>query len=122
MPSAERKRMRERLDRSFRDLVWFRDRHRDRATGQLLYREHADWNFRGNVCHLRSKGAHHDLRQWTSNGVLLSDYNHQLSDGRGGRLLRLTDPDTGEPATDADKPIRFTLYDKVGKVLWMRVR
>ena len=53
--------------------------------------------------------------------VLLSRMNHIRSDGRGGYLLKLTDPDTGEPATDASRPIRFTAYTKDGKVLWSRI-
>jgi hypothetical protein len=54
--------------------------------------------------------------------ILLSASNHALSDARGGYRLKLTDPEkTGEPATDASKPIQFVCYDLKGNVQWTRV-
>ena len=121
-PSKEdRKRERDARDRRFREAVWARDGAKDRATGAVLERSHEDWDRRGQVAHLLSRRAHPEVRCNTSNGVLLSDHMHQLSDHRGGRLLRLTDPETGDLATDANKPIRFTLYDRAGRVVWERI-
>jgi hypothetical protein len=53
--------------------------------------------------------------------ILMSASNHALSDARGGYRLKLTDPETGEPATDASKPIRFVCSDQKGNVQWMRI-
>jgi len=108
-------------DRRFRAAVWDRDHGIDRATGIPVEHYHDNWRLRGEVHHLRSRRAAPELRVNPSNGVLLSVASHWLADGRGGRLLRLTDPATGEPATDANQPIRFTCYDRAGGVLWSRV-
>jgi len=54
--------------------------------------------------------------------LLMSGHEHWLSDARGGNLLKLYDEQTGEPATDASKPILFVLSDRQGKVVWTRVR
>lgn len=106
----------------FRARVWERDGGRDRATGQILYKEHASAFCRGQVCHLKGRRVRPEWKVDPDRAVLLSDENHQLSDARGGRLLRLTDPVTGEPATDASKPIRFTRVDRNGFVMWSRIR
>lgn len=108
-------------DRAFRAEVWRVDRSRCRATGVVLERVHVDPLRRGQVAHLRGRNVAPAQRTDVSNAVLMSDAMHVLSDHRGGRLLKLTDPETGEPATDASKPIRFTLYDRAGAVLWTRV-
>lgn len=105
----------------FRDWVWLRDRECDRATGQHLFRSHSDANFRGQVAHLKGRRVRPEWLTDPNHAILLSDSNHQLSDARGGRLLRLTDPETGEPATDGTKPIRFTRIDREGKTLWSRL-
>jgi len=52
--------------------------------------------------------------------ILLSAENHWWSDGRGGYLLKMLDPKTGEPATDATKPIRFIRSTRSGQILWQR--
>lgn len=101
----------------FRAEVWFRDKHRNRVTGEPLSKSDRDWRFRGEVCHLRTKGAHPELRTVVSNALLMSAQHHWLSDGRGGRVLRLYDPDTMELATDANRPILFVLKDRDGRVL-----
>ncbi len=106
---------------AFRLAVWTRDQGMDRATGQPLFQTAPHMTSRGNCCHLESKGSTPERKYDVANAVLMSELNHILSDHRGGRLLRLTDPETGEPATDASKLIKFTMYTTAGKVLWMRV-
>ena len=106
----------------FRAAVWIRDRGRDRATGQILYPDHPDPHFRGQVCHLRGRRVMPEWMTDPQRAILLSDANHILTDARGNRLLRLTDPITGEPATDGSKPIRFTLRTFRGDQVWTRVR
>lgn len=108
--------------KQFRDRVWKRDGSRDRATGELLRKSSYHWTTQGQVCHLQTRNPHADRATDPDNGILLSGWHHWLSDHRGGRLLRLTDPSTGEPATDASKPIRFTLRNTAGKILWTRIR
>lgn len=106
----------------FRQKVWDRDGGRSRFTGEPLSKSDPNWRFRGEVAHLVTKGAHPELRLIVSNALLLSAEEHWLSDHRGGRRLRLFDPETSEPATDASKPIQFVLTDFRGVVLWTRVR
>ena len=105
----------------FRDQVWQRDGGRSRVNGEILFRSHGCKVYRGNVCHLQSRGAHPERALDPTNAILMSEYHHIMSDARGGRVLRLTDAETSEPATDATRPIRFTLYDKAGAVVWTRV-
>lgn len=107
--------------KAFREAVWIRDGGRDRANGAVLLKAGNTMRESGNVCHLQSRQSHADRKTDPTNAVLLSDYHHILSDHRGGRLLRLTDPETGAPAMDGSKPIRFTLFDTRGKVVWERV-
>lgn len=104
---------------AFREAVWRRDCGMDRATGIRLSPD-GPISVQGNCCHLQSRGAHPERKYDVSNAILMSALNHILSDHRGGRLLRLTDPETGEPAINGDKPIRFTLYNAKGQVLWTR--
>ena len=122
--SKTRKRRRTEREIAFREAVWRRDAGRDRATGRILYRQSEDWDSLGEVCHLLSRGAHPDLAYVVSNGILLSKANHWLSDARGGHALRISDPETGERATDAGtdvpKPLTFTLLDRTGRILWTR--
>lgn len=106
---------------AFRSAVWVRDQGKDRATGAPLVKWDPHWDKQGQVCHLRSRGAYPDLAVDPDNAVLLSGRMHWLSDGRGGKRLRMTDPKSGEPATDGSKPIRFILTDKVGAVIWERI-
>jgi hypothetical protein len=117
--AAKRKKRTRRLsaERHFRSLVWSLGGGVDRFTGQLLFIAHADPNKRGQVCHLKGRRVMPEWRLDPNRAVLLSDANHQLSDARGNHRLKLTDPETGEPATDARKPIKFTLRDKDGFVI-----
>lgn len=109
-------------ERVFRAEVWTRDHGRDRATGVDLSRAvHEHPERRGEVCHLLSRGAYPELALEPSNAVLLSAANHCRSDARGNNLLKMTDPDTAERATDGRKAIRFTLYDGHNRVLWTRI-
>jgi hypothetical protein len=104
----------------FRSAVWRRDGGRDRATGKVLSKEHVDPAHRGQVCHFRGRRV---MPEWATDpdrALLMSDSSHILSDARGGNLLKLTDPVTGEPADDGTKKIRFTLYDRAGNVVWTR--
>lgn len=106
----------------FRDAVWTRDKGFSRASGQLLVRGDPSMTVRGEVCHLRGRNV---MPEWATDpdrAILLSAFEHWLSDGRGGRLLRFYDPQTSEPATDATKPIAFVLRDRQGRTVWSRVR
>ena len=109
-------------DKDFRLAVWENERGRDRATGQILYKSHPNVHRRGQVCHLKGRRVRPDWKTDPNRAVLLSDFHHQLSDHRGGNLLKLTEPETGEPATDARLPIRCTLYRRDGSVVWSHVR
>ena len=104
----------------FREAVWARDAGRDRATGDLLDKLGLDWTRMGEVCHLFGRNVRPEWATDPDRAVLLSCANHILSDGRGGYRLRMCDPVTGARADDASKPIRFTLYDKEGHILWTR--
>lgn len=108
--------------KAFRDRVWRRDRSRSRASGLRLERGHSSMTLRGEVCHLKGRRVRPEWLTDPDHAILLSAFEHWLSDGRGGRLLRFYDPQTSEPATDATKPISFVLRDRQGKVLWSRVR
>ena len=104
----------------FRAAVWERDRGLDRATGEPLSKTDPDWHHLGNVCHLYGRNVKPEWATDPDRALLLSFINHILSDGRGGYRLTMCDPETGERAEDASKPIRFTLYDKEGHILWTR--
>ena len=106
---------------AFRRQVWIRDRGRDRVTGQILERVHVDPARRGQVAHLKGRRVRPEWLTDPDRAVLLSDSHHILSDARGNNRLKMTDPQTGEPATDGTKPIRFTLYDKEGRIQWTTV-
>lgn len=106
----------------FREMVWTRDGGRDRATGQLLVLGSPIHVLRGEVHHLMGRNVRPEWELEPTRAVLLSAFNHELADGRGGYRLKATDPETGEKATDASKPIRWTLYDKQGNVEWSRIR
>lgn len=115
-PDADHQKARNvlRTGASFRAAVWMRDAGLDRVTGQPLTKDAEDWTRRGEVCHLQGRGPHPNLKYNAENGILMSAFHHWLSDGRGGKLLKLTDPETGLPAIDARKKIRFTLYERDG--------
>ena len=120
--SKKAKRSREHsLRKLLRDHIWERDGGRSRASGQTLWRDHCLHDCRGEVAHIQSRGSEPSRKMDPTNCLLLSAYEHVLSDGRGGYRLKLTDPLTGEPALDATKPIKFTLYRKDGSVEWERV-
>lgn len=97
----------------FRAEVWRRDGGIDRATGQPLTKTADDWHQRGQVCHLKSRGAHPDKKFDPANAILLSGKNHWYSDARGGRRLKII----GE---DGYRAITFRMTDKAGNVLWER--
>lgn len=105
----------------FRSAVWRRDKGRDRATGMVLSKEHANPKRRGQVCHFRGRRVMPEWKTDPDRAILLSDESHRLSDARGWNLLKLTDPETGEPADDGTKKIRFTLYDRAGTLQWTRI-
>ncbi len=109
-------------EKQFRDAVWIRDEGKDRATGLPLVRGAATWDTEGQVCHLKARRVMPEWARDPDRAILLSARNHMFSDARGQCRLKLTDPETGEPATDARKPIRFTMYDKEGLPLWTSVR
>lgn len=106
----------------FRHQIWLRDGARCRATGEPVSNMDDCWQRLGNVCHLRSRGAYPELATDPENAVLMSGLMHWYSDSRGNNRLKLSDPDTGEPATNGARPIRFTMHDLSGRVLWSRVR
>lgn len=108
-------------DRRFRDAVWAKADGVDRSTGRPVYRVHADADKRGQVCHLKGRRVRPEWKRDPNRAIVMSDTQHQLSDARGGRRLKLTDPETSEPATDARKPIKFTLYDNDGSVISERI-
>ena len=108
--------------KTFVQKVWERDQDRNRANGEPLSKHDDRLRHLGNVCHLVTKGAHPELRLLVANGILLSAEYHWLSDHRGNYRLRLLDPQTSEPATNANQPILFVMRDRLGKVLWQRVR
>lgn len=99
-------------ERAFREMIWKRDKARDRATGQRLERHTDDWRVLGDVCHIKPKGAYPELRHATSNAILMSRANHILSDGRGGYLLKIEG--------NADETLTFRRYDRNGQLLWER--
>ena len=105
----------------FRAAVWVRDDGRDRATGQPLSKSDPNWDYLGEVCHLRGRNVKPEWATEPDRALLLSRTHHIASDGRGGNRLRMTDPVTEERAEDASKPIRFTLYDYEGRILWTRI-
>ena len=107
---------------AFRDAVWLRDHGRSRASGLQLFRNHDSMTLRGEVCHLKGRRVMPEWATDPARALLLSGHEHWLSDGRGGRLLRLYDPETMDPATDASKPILFVLKDRHGRVVWERTR
>jgi hypothetical protein len=106
----------------FRAAVWLRDSGRDRATGEPLSKTDPSPDRLGQVCHLRGRRVMPEWATDPARALLLSDTNHRLSDARGGKLLTLTDPETGEPAEDASRPICFTLRRWDGTVVWRRTR
>ena len=117
---TQRKTLEDKRGRAFRDAVWEREQARDRATGQILSRVHSSSFVRGEVCHLKGRRVAPELKYNPRNAILLSAEHHRLSDGRGNNRLKLTDPLTGDKATDAFQPITFTLYDRQGNVIWSR--
>lgn len=107
--------------KAFREAVWKRDGGKDRATGERVYASASSPIDIGQVCHLKGRRV---MPEWATDpkrALLMSARNHWWSDGRGNYRLKLTDPETGEPATDASRPIRFTMHDKDGNVLWSRI-
>ena len=116
---------RKHLDRltpaEFRAAVWARDGGRDRATGQSVSKSDCSWDRLGEVAHLYGRNVRPEWATDPDRALLLSHVMHILSDGRGGYRLKLYDPLTGERATDASKPIEFTLYDRAGRILWNRI-
>jgi hypothetical protein len=119
--AKQKKHRRLSADRRFRDAVWAKSEGIDRSTGRPVYRVHADDAKRGQVCHLKGRRVMPEWKRDPNRAIVMSDAQHQLSDARGGHRLKLTDPETGEPATDARKPIKFTLFDKDGFVLSERI-
>lgn len=122
----QRKRDRDKQSEAFRDAIWERDGGKDRATGKPVWRSlEGSIHERGDVAHLKCRRVMPEWKTDVRRGLLLSAFSHILSDHRGGNLLKMTDPETGEPATDAGektpKPIRFTLFDRQGNVKWSRV-
>ncbi len=105
----------------FRDDIWIRDEGKSRASGSILQRDHCLPSLRGEVCHIQSRGSEPSRKMDPTNCLLMSAWEHILSDGRGGYLLKLTDPETGEPALDATRRIKFTLYKKDGSIAWSRI-
>lgn len=109
--------------KQFRKAVWERDKGLSRVDGDLLFKtQEVHWTRQGQVCHLQTRNPHADRATDPDNAILMSGHHHWLSDHRGGCLLTLTDPETGEPAIHASKPIRFTMHDADGNVLWTRIR
>lgn len=107
--------------KALRDHIWRVDGGRCRASGKQLFRDHLHIDHRGEVCHVQSRGAHPERALDPANCILMSALMHILSDGRGGYRLKLFDLQTGEPATDASRPIRFVMHDSAGHVLWERI-
>lgn len=117
----DRKRTRRSAEDAARLAVWARDKSRDRATGKPLKKGGVDPDTRGEVHHLRGRLVSPEMRTDPNGQVLLSASNHIRCDGRGGNLLKLFDPLTLRPATDASKPILFVFYDRTGKELARRI-
>jgi 5-methylcytosine-specific restriction endonuclease McrA len=109
-------------EKAMRDQVWERDKGRCRACGAVLSRDiDAPAARRGEVAHLRPRNVMPEWKLDELRAILMSASHHALSDARGGYRLKLTDPETGEPATDASKPIRFVCSDLKGNIQWTRV-
>jgi hypothetical protein len=122
-PTKRQKRATEHaLAKAFREMVWTRDGGRDRATGELVVLGSPLSFLRGEVHHLKGRNVMPEWKYEPMRAVLLSASNHELADARGGYRLKATDPETGDPAVDASKPMRWTLYDTAGQVQWTRVR
>lgn len=100
-------------DAFFREVIWARDQGRDRLTGKPLERDSEDFDKRGDVCHIKPKGAYPELRHETWNAVLLSRRNHIASDARGWYLLKIEG--------NADTELIFRKYDHDGDLLWEKV-
>lgn len=104
-----------------RDQVWERDQAVSRASGTPLERSHEDANRRGQWCHLFGRNARPEWRTDPDRQLLLSDAEHQLSDARGGNLLKILDPKTGERATDASRTVLFVWVDIKGREVKRRL-
>lgn len=104
-----------------RSAVWARDKGRDRATGKPLKRNSANPDERGEWCHLKGRRVKPEWKTDPRRQILLSATNHQLSDGRGGYLLKILNPKTLAPATDGNAPILFIRYNPKGVELWRRI-
>lgn len=104
-----------------RDAVWHRDKSHSRASGKPLKRGGANPDTRGEWCHLAGRRVKPEWKLDPKRSLLMSATEHQLSDSRGGHLLKLLDPKTLKPATRADQPILFVRYEMDGRELWRRV-
>lgn len=104
------------LRRLLRDEIWIRDGGRSRASGTILQRDHCLFELRGEVAHIQSRGSCPARKMDPTNCILISVSEHILSDGRGGYRLKLFDAETGEPAVDATRKIRFVLRRKDGSI------
>ena len=117
-PSKKAKRSREHsLRKQLRDAIWIRDAGRSRASGTILSRDHCLLTLRGEVCHIQSRGSCPARKMDPTNCLLLSAAEHILSDGRGGYRLKLFDAETGAPAFDATRKIRFVLHHRDGSIV-----
>lgn len=116
--SKKAKRSREHsLRKLLRDHIWERDGGRSRASGRTLFRDACHFpDCLGEVCHLQSRGSEPSRKMDPTNCLLMSAYEHTLSDGRGGYRLKLFDAETGEAARDATRKIRFVLFRKDGSI------
>ena len=104
------------LRRLLRDHIWIRDGGRSRASGAILQRDHCLLELRGEVAHVQSRGSCPERKMDPTNCILLSAAEHILSDGRGGYRLKLFDAETGAPALDSTRRIRFVLHRKDGSI------
>lgn len=99
------------------DQVWIRDGRVSRASGTPLVRAHTDARKRGEVAHLKSRGAHPDQKYDLRNLVLLSAEEHAQSDARtapGGRVLLTIQ------GGNANKALTFIRRDTRGREVWRR--
>lgn len=115
---AQRKAEKKSREDDFRDEIWRLDGRKSRASGKPMLHGGTDPTRRGQVAHIKPKGAYPELAFDVKNAILLSDEEHRLSDPRtanaGGKaLLEIR-------GTNANGSLTFIRRDVDGRELWRR--
>lgn len=101
-------------ERKLREAVWARDQGKCRCSGRILSTRTDDWDYFGDVAHLKPRSTHPELKYSPENAFLLSRRLHMAAHNQGpNRLTILGD--------DARKTLTFVMTDKDGRELWRRV-